>query len=193
MKGYIKLRKKSLEILSSKLSDDLHYHGIHHVLDVLNVCNQYIRREKIVGRDAKLLRIGALLHDIGFTVSNNNHEEHGVEIAVKLMKEFGFSTSDIKVVCNLIMSTKIPQKTNTYLEKVLCDADLDYLGRADFYTISDQLYKELKAYKLVSNKTEWNKLQVKFLEAHSYHTAFAINNRQPEKEIRIEELKKKLS
>ena len=91
------------------------------------------------------------------------------------------------------MSTKIPQKTNTYLEKVLCDADLDYLGRADFYTISDQLYKELKAYKLVSNKTEWNKLQVKFLEAHRYHTAFAINNRQPEKEIRIEELKNKLS
>jgi hypothetical protein len=39
------------------------------------------------------------------------------------------------------------------------------------------------------SKQEWNKIQIKFLEAHEYHTEFAKKNRKPNKEKRIEELK----
>ena len=189
MKGYIKLRKKALEILNSKLSKDIYYHGVHHTLDVLKVSNQYIKREKIEDYQAKLLRIAVLLHDIGFTVSNIDHEFQSVEIAKKLMTEYGFSTTDFKIVKGLILSTRIPQKPKTHLEKIICDADLDYLGRDDFYPISNLLFKELKAHSEINNKDMWNKAQIKFLEAHQYHTDFALKNRQPQKEKRIIELK----
>jgi hypothetical protein len=63
------------------------------------------------------------------------------------------------------------------------------LGRNDFYKISNQLYEELKFNRVVSNKLEWNKIQIKFLEAHKYHTEFAKKYRQPEKEKRIAEIK----
>jgi putative nucleotidyltransferase with HDIG domain len=189
MKGYILLRKKAFEILKSDLSDDLYYHGFQHTLDVLNVCNQYIRREKIDEYNAKLLRIGALLHDIGFTVSNNDHEERGVEIAQKLMEEFGFSKKDFNKVKGLILATRIPQTPKNYLEKIICDADLDYLGRSDFYKISNYLFKELKAYSIINSQKEWDMAQIKFLEAHKYHTDFALRNRQTKKEKRIAELK----
>tara|TARA_R110002073_G_scaffold72537_1_gene177400 strand:- start:396216 stop:396794 length:579 start_codon:yes stop_codon:yes gene_type:complete len=190
MKGYLKLRKKSLEILHSELSDNLHYHGIDHTLDVLNVCNQYIKRDKIDSRNAKLLRIGALLHDIGFTVSNINHEMHGVEIAKKLMEEFEFSQRDFSIVKGLILATKIPQKPQSNLEKIICDADLDYLGRPDYYKIANRLFKELKAYTEIETLDEWNSTQIKFLQAHNYHTKFALKRRKPQKEKRITELKK---
>jgi putative nucleotidyltransferase with HDIG domain len=193
MKGYILLRKKAFEILKSDLSDDLYYHGFQHTLDVLNVCNQYIRREKIDEYNAKLLRIGALLHDIGFTVSNNDHEERGVEIAQKLMEEFGFSKKDFNIVKGLILATRIPQTPKNYLEKIICDADLDYLGRSDFYKISNYLFKELKAYSIINSQKEWDMAQIKFLEAHKYHTDFALRNRQTKKEKRIAELKNILS
>ena len=190
MKGYILLRKKAFKILKSQLSDDLYYHGFQHTLDVLNNCNQYIKREKIDEYNAKLLRIGALLHDIGFTVSNVNHEDEGVKIAQKLMEEFGFSKKDFHIVKGLILATRIPQTPKNYLEKIICDADLDYLGRSDFYKISNYLFKELKAYSIIKNQKEWDLAQIKFLEAHKYHTDFALRNRQPKKEERIAELKK---
>lgn len=189
MKGYINLRKVSLDILSTKLSDKLYYHGIHHTRDVLHVVNQYIKRDKIDQYAAKLLRIGALFHDIGFTVSNINHEERSVEIAKKYMQEYGFSKEDINVVEGLILATRIPQSPKNHLEEIICDADLDYLGRADFYMISNQLFKELKAFSVFNTLQEWNEAQIKFLESHSYHTKFAQKNRQPEKENRITEIK----
>ncbi len=193
MKGYIKLRKKGLEILNSKLSKKLFYHGIHHTQDVYHVVNQYIKRENIEAHEAKLLRIGALFHDIGFTVSNENHEERGVEIAKKYMTEYGFPDKDIEVVKGLIMATKIPQSPKNHLEEIICDADLDYLGRSDFQTISDQLFEELKAFSIIKTLNDWNQAQLKFLEAHEYHTKFALKNRRPKKIKRINEIKAMIS
>lgn len=189
MKGYFKLRRKALEILNSQLPHYLYYHDVRHTLDVLNVVNQYIKRTKIDTTSAYILKIAGLLHDIGFTAVRVNHEEKGAEMAEELMFEYGFSKESIKIVQNLIRATKIPQTPKTELEKILCDADLDYLGRKDFYDISNKLYKELRASSMVSNEIEWNKLQIKFLEDHEYHTEFAKKNRQPIKEKRILEIK----
>jgi predicted metal-dependent HD superfamily phosphohydrolase len=190
MKGYYTLRKIIMERLQNELSKDLHYHGMHHTLDALKTCDLYLRHIKINSHDARLLRLGILFHDIGFTVSNEEHEYKGSIIARDLLTQFGFKTKDIDVIVGLILSTKIPQSPKTLLENMICDIDLDYLGRSDFYEISESLYEELQVTIGLKNKNDWNKIQVKFLEAHKYHTDFAIKKRQPEKEKRINELKK---
>lgn len=190
MQGYLRLRKHILNGLKERLSDKLTYHGVHHTLDVLRVTNGYLKRNKITGRDAKLLRIGALLHDYGFTQTYKDHEVKGCEIAEELMPDYGFSKADIKIVKGLIMATKVPQNPKTELEKIICDADLDYLGRKDFDPISSSLFQELQNFGVLSDPNEWNKLQVSFLEGHKYHTDFANRNRQPIKELRIEAIKK---
>jgi len=188
MKGYIKLRRKVKAILEQELPDKLYYHALHHTYDVLKVCNEYIRRDKIKDYDAKLLRIGALLHDIGFTQTYSDHEAKGQEIAEELMSEFDFLRKDIEVVKGLIWATKIPQSPKTNLERIICDADLDYLGRPDFYPISDQLFAELKDRGILESVNEWNRIQIDFLEKHRYHTDFARKHRQPAKAKRIAEL-----
>ena len=189
MKGYYTLRKIIMERLQNELSQDLHYHGMHHTLDALKTCDLYLRHIKINSHDSRLLRLGILFHDIGFTVSNEEHEYKGSIIARDLLTQFDFKTKDIDVIVGLILSTKIPQSPKTLLENMICDIDLDYLGRSDFYKISESLYEELQVTIGLKNKNDWNKIQVKFLEAHQYHTDFAIKKRQPEKEKRIEELK----
>jgi uncharacterized protein len=188
MKGYLNLRKQALGILKSELPTDLYYHDVHHTLDVLSVINQYIRRKKLDTTSKYLLKIAGLLHDIGYTVGRFNHEKKSAEIADKLMQDHGFSKTYIKIVKDLIKATKIPQTPKNELEKILCDSDLDYLGRKDFYYISNKLYRELLASSIVSNENEWNKLQIEFLKGHKYHTDFAIKNRQPSKEKRLLEL-----
>ncbi len=189
MKGYIKIRKKILGILNSKLPKELSYHNLQHTLDALQVCNQYIKRAKLDDHSAKLLRLGVLFHDIGFTVSKKDHEASGIEIAEGLMREFNFPKKDMDVITGLIMATRMPQNPQNQAERIICDVDLDYLGRNDFYPISDQLYKELQNDSLAQNKLEWNKIQIEFLESHKFHTVFAKRNRQPQKEKRIAELK----
>lgn len=188
MKGYIKLRKEVLEILNSKLSSNLYYHGAHHSLDALRVCERYLRYEKIKGHKAKLLRIGILLHDIGFTVSYENHEFESVKIAVKLMTKHDFSKKDIQIVKNLILATKTPQNPQTKLEQIICDVDLDYLGGDNYYPISNQLFEELKIYSKPEILKDWNKNQLHFLQSHKYHTNFANQFRTPRKEKIIKNL-----
>ncbi len=192
MKGYIKLKRKAFDLLNSKLSKKLYYHGVHHTISALQVCTAYLKDAKITGHKAKLLRIGILLHDIGFTVSEVDHEKESAKIGEQLMTEYNFSDKDIQTVKGLIMATRLPQSPNNDLEKIICDVDLDYLGRNDYFTIASQLYKELKSFSLIDKKSNWNKIQLKFLEAHKYHTDFALKNRQNQKEKRITELKQLL-
>ena len=189
MKGYYKLRKETLDILNKGLSKKLYYHGIHHTQNALHTSKQYLECDNIDGEEAKIVRIGILLHDIGFTVSNKDHEVESVIIAKRLMYKHGFTDKQFSKVKGLIMATRIPQSPNTPLERIICDVDLDYLGRDDFYEKSDQLFKELKAFSVLKNKNEWNTIQIEFMENHQYHTAYGIKNRQPEKEKRISELK----
>lgn len=187
--GYRKLRNFILGSLRESLSAGLKYHGIHHTLDVLGVCNGYIRRNNIKGKQAELLRVGALMHDYGFLFTYKNHEEKGVEMANILLPQYGYSKEDIQVVSGLIMATKVPQNPQNQMEMILCDCDLDYLGRKDFDPISESLFQELIAHNLLHDRGEWNKIQVKFLESHHYHTPFAQKFRQAVKEKHLQKLR----
>ncbi len=189
MTGYFKLRRRALNLLRTELSDDLRYHGIAHTLGVLKVCNNYIRREKVSRDEAQLLRTGAICHDLGFTVSYYDHEDHSVKIAIDLMTQYGYSEKNRNAVIGLINATKVPQSPKNHLEKILCDADLDYLGRKDYKKISDLLFHELNAFGQISSKKEWREMQISFLENHEYHTPFARKNRKPGKERRLRELR----
>lgn len=193
MKGYNRLRKRILQILESQLPENIYYHKIGHTLDALRVCNHYIRREKIDANQAKLLRLAVLMHDAGFSISVQDHEMHSCRIAERLMMDHGFPESDIRMVKNMILATRIPQKPKNLLEKIICDADLDYLGRSDYYSKSHRLFKELKSRGVINSDKEWHKEQIQFLENHRYHTDFARKFLAPEKKKRLEELKRGLS
>ena len=86
------------------------------------------------------------------------------------------------------MKTKLPQNPVTHLEEILCDADLDHLGREDFDDIGKKLYEEwLATGKHISEK-EWNDIQIKFLSTHSYWTASARAKRDQLKLIHLQHL-----
>jgi hypothetical protein len=80
------------------------------------------------------------------------------------------------------MATRIPQAPRNKLARVLCDADLDYLGRGDFERIGNTLFAEMKTYGVLKNEREWNELQVRFLERHSYFTGTNKEQREPVKQ-----------
>ena len=176
--------------LTTELLPNLSYHGIHHTQDVLTASIMLAKAEQISHADTLLLKTAALYHDVGFTVKYRNHEEAGCEIARNSLGHFGYNPVQIEEICDMIMATKIPQSPKNQLSYILCDADLDYLGRKDFYPIANTLYQEFLASGYVKNELEWDRLQVKFFESHHYFTDTANTLRLPEKNVRLAELKK---
>ena len=178
-----------LQKLERELSDQLYYHGLHHTLDVLKVTKELCEAEEVAIRDTLLLKTAALYHDAGFTIHNDQHEQLGCQLARASLPQFGYSPFDIDCICGMIMATKIPQSPQNKLEEILCDADLDYLGRDDFKAIGDTLFQELKAYDVLSDEETWNRLQVSFLQTHTFFTKTNLERRQQQKERHLEELK----
>ncbi|MFT5723006.1 MAG: hypothetical protein ACI9JN_000111 [Bacteroidia bacterium] len=183
-----KLKKYLAHKFQTGIRGELSYHTWDHVLGVLNVCNQYARRYKITGREAHLLRTAALIHDIGFLWTYKDHEDEGVRFTTRELPAWGYSKKDIEAIDGMIMATQIPQKPKNLLEQIVCDADLDYLGTDQFYTIGETLFKEFIAMNQIKTRADWNKLQINFLSGHEYHTTYAKKFREPVKQKHLQDL-----
>ncbi|MEO8414983.1 MAG: HD domain-containing protein [Ginsengibacter sp.] len=192
MNKYSPEEKFILQKLEDELPGGLTYHGLHHTLDVLKSAIRIAREENVTAEEMKLLRIAVLYHDAGFAATYKNHEEKACELVKDDLPGFGYTDEKIATICGMIMATKIPQDPHTLLEEIICDADLDYLGRNDFYVISNTLYEEMKKYVHVHSEKEWYEIQKNFLEKHQYYTGFSRKKRAPQKQQYLEEIRQLL-
>ena len=177
-----------LDRLEQELPQHLHYHGKHHTLDVLETVKQIAEHEGVTEEQLNILSVAAAYHDCGFIYGHQNHEEAGCNIARECLPKFGFDDATINLICNMIMATKVPQNPTCKLCNMLCDADLDYLGRDDFEPIAKSLYEELHHLGILKDEETWNRIQVSFLKDHHYHTSYGKELRQPKKEQHLKEL-----
>ena len=176
--------------LQCELSSRLTYHSIDHTLDVLEQVQQIAARESIDDEQQLfLLKVAALYHDTGFIFIYSGHEAKGCELGRNELPAFGLTTPQIEKICGMIMATKIPQAPANKLEEIICDADLDYLGRDDFDPISNSLYKEFLEFGFVKDHTDWMQKQTGFLESHHYFTKSSQELRQSKKMDRLAKLK----
>jgi len=187
---YLGAKAYILKRLEEELPPNLFYHGPHHTKDVLQATTELCNLEQIDPHHTTLLKTAALYHDAGFLYCMEGHEEASCHIVKQQLQHFQYKAEDIDAICGMIMATKIPQTPNDAYEAILCDADLDYLGREDFYPIAQSLFEELKAYEILTEESLWNKIQVDFLSKHRYFTATNRNRRIAKKSIFLEELKK---
>lgn len=180
------VRKFILEEYSGKLSLDFTYHNIEHVLDVEGAATRLARMEDVTDHEVILIRTAAIFHDSGMMVSYQDHEEEGCKIARKVLPEYGYSDEDISHINGMIMATKLPQSAGTLPEKLICDADLDYLGRNDFFMIAHRLRYEWNILNInTTSLKQWYVMQETFLKNHRYYTQSArvLRDRQKEKNL----------
>ena len=182
-----------LDKLQNSLPPYIYYHTVEHTLDVYHTAILIAAHEQIQGAELKLLGVSAVFHDSGYLDKSIGHEEISCHIVQEILPTFNYQSADVDVICGIIRATKVPQKPTTILQKIICDADMDYLGRDDFFTLGDQLFKEFHEQKMVTNKLQWDRLQIDFLKEHQYFTQFAIDRRQQTKDKNLAMLKSKLS
>jgi len=176
-RGYI------LDRMSKELNPSLTYHTVGHTLDMHRAAIRLMEMEHFDDEYERILiETAAFYHDAGMMVSYNDHETQSVLIAGKMLPSFGYSLQDIDEIAGLILVTKLPQMPATLPEQILCDADLDSLGRDDFFLESFKLQLEWKLNRICKTTLEeWLKFENKFFINHEYFTQSGKALRQEQK------------
>jgi uncharacterized protein len=187
-------RQYALSLLERELSPDLTYHNLWHTCEDVLPAAQRLAALLGVGEDeTRLLEIAAAYHDLGYTAQRHEHERLGAEIAERVLPGFGFSPAQVVAVQGMIMATQLPQSPHTLLEQILADADLDVLGREDFFGRNEDLRAELVSSGLNIDLERWYTTQLQILESHHYWTAAARSLRDAGKQRNILALRQRLA
>jgi uncharacterized protein len=176
--------------LEKELDPRLTYHSIYHTRDdVVPAAERLAVLEGITGDDLLMLRTGGFFHDIGFVQQRSEHEAVSVGITAEVLPWFGFTPEQVEQICSMILATRLPQEPRNPLEEILTDADLDNLGREDFFEVSRRLRQEMANYNIIIPDKDWYKRQLEFITGHKYFTKAGNTLRNAQKEKNIEDLK----
>lgn len=182
--------KHYVELQLLRLDESLTYHNASHTLnDVLPAAERLAIMSNISDEDLTLLKTAVLFHDLGYLEQYQNNEPIGARMASGVLADYDYSEQQIKTIEQLILATRVPQAPQTSLQEIICDADLDSLGRDDFFDISMRLLAELNQHGQHIEKQDWYQAQINFLEKHAYFTLAAQAQRQPGKMENIRLLK----
>jgi uncharacterized protein len=177
--NYESAKKFILKKLEKDLDPRLTYHSVDHTLDVLESAIRLAKTENLQPNEIILLKTACVFHDSGMLVTYRGHEDASINICQETLPEYDYSAEDTDIICRMIQTTKLPQCASKHLDKILCDADLDYLGRPDFFMIAHRLKYEWDVLDIhPTTLMEWYTIQKEFLTAHRYFTKSAIKLRQ---------------
>ena len=188
----LEIQDNILDMLKEKLPAHLSYHNYEHTLDVMKATERIARAENANEDEILLLKTAAAFHDVGYIYSRDKHEEKSCSIAKEILSSNGIDNNVFEKICELIMSTIVPQKPKDKLSEIICDADLDYLGRDDYFLISQKVFNEFKYFGIVKDEIEWKQIQIKFFELHHYFTKTSIETRKMKKEENLKRIKESI-
>jgi uncharacterized protein len=185
----IKQIEKYINILLMPLENH-YYHQFGHAIDVKNRAIEIAKKEKLSKEEIEIVTIAALFHDTGFIIQYDDNEYIWAKIAKNYLKSILYPKEKIKIIERLILATKPDYKTPIdILEKVIKDADLDNLGRDDFFEKGHKLKSEVETIKKIKLKNkDWHHASLDLLNNYSYFTKFQKKDREWKKKENAKKL-----
>ena len=180
-----------LNLFKEKLPNTFVYHNYSHTKRVYKSINEIIEDSQISVKDATILKLAAILHDTGYIVKRDGHEEESVKIAREFLEEKDVEKDIIDGVEKCIMATKFKNTTpKDHLEEIMRDADSSHFGKDYFEEASEFLRQEYIAQN-IKNYTpqEWRDENIDLLiNKHKFYTSYALNNWQNTKQENLADL-----
>ena len=181
----------ALNRLRTELPPRLSYHNAQHTEDdVLPAAVRLAKLSNMADPDLRLLEVAAAFHDLGQIRTVLGHEQIGADIVSDVLPGYGFGPEEIERVSGMILATRLPQTPLSEEQAILCDADLDSLGREDFFATSKALWQEREACGMIIAWQTWLENQHRFLTDHRYFTPVARALRDEGKRKNIELLER---
>lgn len=188
------LKDLVLNKLKKELKPNLYYHNFQHTIDVCESVDRLAEMEDITGSNLILLQTAALFHDTGFIWRYENNEELACNFARQILPEYDYPNQFTEHICKMIMATQIPQNPDDILAMILCDADLDYIGRGDFFITALRLHREWSENSNMKiTFKDWYLKQQSFIIQHEFFTDSARELRNDKKAHNLTQVKELLN
>ena len=150
------------------------YHDLQHTRNVVQSAEEIAAYYSLSEDDLEILRIAAWFHDLGYDQGPEGHERRSAEHARRYLEEKGYPEEKIRTIEDCILATKLPANPKSNLQEILCDADLNHLGKKTYWERCSRVRQELNAIKdLVMSDSEWVDFELNFLTKHQYFTSAA--------------------
>ena len=185
------------ELFRDELPNGIKYHDADHTLDptkgVAAIANKIALAENIPEHDRELLITAAYFHDTGYIREYDKNEPIAARMAGRILKLIGYKPNEIEKIQNMILSTDLAVEPKTHLEKILCDADLDHLGRPDFLELDAKLRQGRRNRGVdVSDDEKWYRGTLDLMKNHKFYTESQKISKEKEKQKNIQMLIDKL-
>lgn len=188
-----KVEEYVLSILAEKTPPQNVYHDINHTKDVVQASTEIGIREHLTPDDLEIVQIASWFHDVGYLEIMEGHEEISAMYASNFLSENNYPSDRIDLVINCILATKVPQSPKNKLEKIICDADLNHIGRKIFFERNNKYRIEIQNnQRRKLSDYEWITKTIDFVTRHNFHTEYAITNFSEEKKINLHLLQAQL-
>jgi predicted metal-dependent HD superfamily phosphohydrolase len=176
-------------ILTERLPNTFQFHNVEHTREVVEAAEEIGRHSGLNEKDMETLLIAAWLHDVGYRDGKMHHERTSMHIARTFLEEQGVGEKRIEKVLQCIAATEMPQRPQSPLAEIICDADLYHLATDGYAEKSELLRQEVSLLtgEKVS-KRKWlygNKL---FYEKHHYFTEYGRTVLEPRKQANLQKI-----
>lgn len=150
------------------------YHSLEHTKDVVNAAIEIAKGENLSNEGLEIVALAAWFHDLGYIEKTSGHEEISAMFASNFLIDQNYEQAKIDKVVGCIMATKVPQHPKNHLEKIMCDADLNHLGRKTFIDRNNLFRSEFEHYfKRRLTESEWLIKSIEFVSQHNFFTDYA--------------------
>lgn len=165
---------------------NLLYHDYKHTYDVVKGVTEIGDAHQVSKEDLELLQLAAWFHDVGYIEKAKGHEEVSSLVAKKFLEDQNFDSGKIENVMELIKVTELGKEPNSFLQEIMCDADMLNLGSIGYSDRSSML--RVEAEQMCGTEVDelnWLEWELKFLNEHKFYTRFAQLNYNEQKIINI--------
>ena len=163
----------AVQLLELHLPGRYLYHSILHTRDVLKYSDIFAEKSGLSAEERNLLHVAAAFHDTGYVYDPEHHESESSSIAAAVLKDLDFSDGEIARVSELILHTRMGESPASLTGMILRDADVEYLGRSEFYHLSTLLRQELYLGGNAMSEPEWLRFEIKFLTGFAFASPVA--------------------
>ncbi|WP_431162492.1 Pycsar system effector family protein [Flagellimonas beolgyonensis] len=177
-------------LLTNELDPRFLYHNLRHTQRVVKSTKELLNFYDLKDKQEEWLLLAAWLHDVGYIMGTEKHEETGSEIAKTYLTEQGYESDDIAEVCNLILATQMSHEPTNLLEEIIKDADISHFAQKSYWETTDFLREELKKLGIADySSKEWRDKNIQmFRNQHHFYTEYAKENWEAGKEKNLKQL-----
>lgn len=162
---------QALDFLTAGLPEVYAYHNALHTQDVCESLFEIAPTLALPESEIDALITAGVFHDFGYLDSYLDNEALALPYMKKFCQKAGIAETVVHRANELILETSYPYFPVSETGKLLCDADIEYIGRSFEYFISraDHLRHELaNVENLRFSDHQWIAAEVDFLQKNSF-------------------------